>query len=110
VKDIRNLRRARNNAATGLGVQTTRALASDENAAKAFGTLAALNNAHSVTFLDKDGIDLLEVDGICVSSKLVVMNEVKATPSLYDVEDLIKRGRYLKGLLAYPDDYVTRPP
>ena len=77
-------------------MQATRTLASDKNAAKAFGTLAALNDAHSVTFLDKDGIDLLEVDGICVNSKLVVMNEVKATPSLYDVEHLIK-------LMTHPD-------
>ena len=109
LKDIRNLKRARNNVATGLEVQTTRTLASDRNAAKAFGPLAALNDAHSVTFLDKDGIDLLEVDGICVSSQLVVMNEVKATPSLYDVEELIKRGRLLSLLLASPDDYVTKP-
>ena len=38
-----------------------------------------------------------------------VMNEVKATPSLYDVEELIKRGRLLKFILASPDDYVTKP-
>jgi hypothetical protein len=55
-------------------------------------------------------IILLEADGLCLNSKLVVLNEAKATPSSFDVNGLTKRGLLLKLILASPDGYETKPP
>ena len=111
-KNLKNLERVRSSVAYGLEVETTRALAADESAEKEFGTLTALNDARAVTFVQKGkpGNILLEADGLCLNSKLVVLNEAKATPSSFDVNGLTKRGLLLKGILASPDDYETKPP
>ena len=111
-KNLKNLKRGRNNVAYGLEVETTRALAADESAEKEFGTLTALNDARAVTFVQKGepGNILLEAGGLCLNSKLVVLNEAKATPSSFDVNGLTKRGLLLKLILASPDDYETKPP
>ena len=55
-------------------------------------------------------IILLEADGLCLNSKLVVLNEAKATPSSFDVNGQTKRGLLLKLILACPDGYETKPP
>ena len=105
-------KRGRNNVAYGLAVETTRALAADESAAQEFGPLTALNDARAVTFVRKGrpGNILLEADGLCLSSKSVVLNEAKATTTSFDVNGLTKNGFLLKGILASPDKYETKPP
>ena len=50
--------------------------------------------------LCEPGNVLLEADGLCLNSKLVVLNEAKATPTSFDVNGLTKRGLLLKLILA----------
>jgi len=104
--------RGRNNVAYGLEAETTRALEASESAKKEFGPLTALNDARSVIFFrkGKPGKILLEADGLCLNSKLLVLNEAKAAPTSFDVEGLEKNGLLLKGILASPDKYETKPP
>ena len=108
---VNNLMRGRNNVAYGLEVETARALEASESAKKEFGPLTAVNDARSVIFFQKGkpGTILLEADGLCLNSKLLVLLEAKAAPTSFDVDGLTKNGFLLKGILASPDKYETNP-
>ena len=54
--------------------------------------------------------NLLEAEGLCLNSKLLVLNEAKATPTSFDLNGLTKRGLLLKLILPSPDDDENKLP
>jgi hypothetical protein len=103
--------------AHGLEQQCNRAAVASPTLIQLLGTLTLLNDGHSVKFFQKNENlnydNLMEVDGILLNHKVVVMNEVKNYPSLRNVEKCELRGILFEGVLrkiaATPDGYKTEP-
>lgn len=103
--------------AHGLEQQCNRAAVASPTLIQLLGTLELVNDGHSVKFYRKNKnlnyYNLMEVDGILLNHKVVVMNEVKNYPSLRNVANCAYRGIAFEGVLrdiaATPDDYKTEP-
>ena len=61
-------------------------------------------------FFDATGKEVLQADGLVVSSVVVLLNEAKHKPTLADVADQVRRKGQLEGVLANPSAYATAPP
>ena len=117
LRQVTNLEDNRRNTAHGLKQECNRAAANSGTLRKLLGTLKLVNDGHSVKFSKKNKNlkfdDVMEVDGILLNTKVVVMNEVKNSPSLKNVAKCANRGLLFEALLwkmaATPDDYKTEP-
>ena len=105
----------RQNTAHGLEQESNRAAANSPTLRQLLGTLKLVND--SVKFYKKNKNlkfdDVVEVDGILLNHNVVVINEVKNSPSLKNVAKCANRGLLFECLLrkiaATPDDYRTEP-
>jgi len=117
MRTVNNLEAYRQNTAHGLEQECNRAAAASPTLRQLLGNLTLLNDGHSVKFYKKNKNlnydNLMEVDGILLNHKVVVMNEVKNSPSLRNVEKCELRGvlfeRMLRKIAATPDGYKTEP-
>lgn len=90
--------------ATGaLEKATARALASDAGLLRAFGPLAAVNSAECFAVFESRGgaqLPKIEVDGLVVGARFVLLNSVKHTPTLAHVTEAVTAAETLQALLA----------
>ena len=111
---VNNLEANRQNTAHGLEQEWNRAAEKSVPLRQLLGTLKLVNDGHSVKFKKKNKNDnfddVMELDGILLNHKVVVMNEVKNCPSPKNVAKCAVRWLTFKSLLwkiaATPDDYI----
>jgi hypothetical protein len=114
---VNNLAANRQNTAHGLEQECNRAAEKSLPLRQLLGKLKLVNDGHSVKFKKKNKNDnfddVMEVDGILLNHKVVVMNEVKNSPSPKNVAKCAGRWLMFESLLskiaATPDDYKTEP-
>jgi hypothetical protein len=109
-EDVSNLKRAGTNMSGGQEQATTKAILTSLSLIAEFGELRPIADGQSVIFLDHSGKPRLEVDGLVVNSTVVIVNEVKQTPTLADVNEQAPRMALLELILANPSAYTTKPP
>ena len=109
-EDVSNLKRAGANLSGGLEQATTEAISTSPSLIAEFGRLHSIAGGQGVVFFDHSGKSRLEVDGLVVSSAVVIMNEAKQTPTLMDVGHQLPRKAQLEYILANPSAYTTKPP
>lgn len=117
MRTVNNLEAYRQNTASDLVQTCNRAAVASLTLTQLLGTLTLLNDGHSVKFYKKNKNlnydNVMEVDGILLNRKVVVMNEVKNSPSLRNVEKFAGRKFMFGGLLleiaATPENYKTEP-
>ena len=109
---VTNLQAHRKNASNGQERATTLAIASCEQVRKEFGPLTLVGEGESITFSDKNDENpnpVLEADGIIANTNSVLLNSVKHSPKVEDVDSLLWAKVVLEGILARPSSYTSSP-
>jgi hypothetical protein len=98
------------NTSTGHEHATTQAIVRCEAMRKQFGELHVVNDGYPVVFSnDSNGEKVLEADGLVVNSVVLLLNEVKHTPSLADASLQQTRARTLAAILSNPSAFSSEP-
>ncbi len=108
-EDVSNLKRAGTNMSGGQEQATTKAILTSPSLIAEFGMLRSIADGQGVTFFDHSGKPRLQVDGLVVSSSVVIINEAKEAPTLADVSVQSPRKALLELILADPSAYTTTP-
>jgi hypothetical protein len=107
---VTNLQAHRKNSSNGQERATTLAIASCEQVRKEFGPLTLVGDGESITFSDSDGEkQVLEADGIIANTNSVLLNSVKHSPKVEDVDSLLLDKVVLEGILSRPSSYTSFP-
>jgi len=96
------------NHASGIELQTTRAIASDKSLQKLYGEMSVVNEGESVTFM-LNGDKYLECDGLVKNTDTVLLNEAKAKPTASHIDSLEKKVGKLQKVLQDPHLYSSEP-
>jgi len=96
------------NHASGIELQTTRAIACDKSLQKLYGEMSVVNEGESVTFM-LNGDKYLECDGLVKNTDTVLLNEAKATPTASHIDSLEKKVGKLQKVLQDPHLYSSEP-
>jgi hypothetical protein len=108
-EDVSNLKRAGSNMSGGQEQATTKAILTSPSLISEFGELRSVADGQGIIFFDHSGKPRLEVDGLVVSSAVVLVNEAKHTPTLADVSEQAPRKALLELILSNPSVYSTQP-
>jgi hypothetical protein len=106
-EDIDKLKSLINNQAR---VKTTRSIFSNPVVKANYGELQLINLGESVQFSRQGSkFPFLECDGLIKTSTSALLNEVKASPKMEDVDDVLDRAGKLLQILRKPYLYVSKP-
>ena len=97
------------NTSKGQECATTQAIAQCPAMRKEFGALHVFNDGYPVVFYDDRGVQVLEADGLVVNSVVLLLNEVKHTPTSEDASLQQGRARTLVGILSNPSAFSSEP-
>lgn len=106
---VTNLEAHRKNSSNGQERATTRAIATSEHVRKEFGSLTLVCAGESILFYDTDEKPFLEADGIIANTTSVLLNSLKHSPKLEDVESLVWATKSLERILARPSGFTSDP-
>ena len=106
--NVNNLLAHRKNSASGQEMATTLAIASCDELSTEFGSLMLVGDGGSIIFSDHNGARL-EVDGLIVNTSVVLLNSVKHSPKVEDVESLLTDKTLLEYIIAHPSGFTTIP-
>lgn len=109
--EVTNLLGFRDNAATAFEMESTKALARDEQLLHTYGKLQLLNEGRSVTFFDvSTNQPYLELDGVVVNTTVALINEAKSSLQKQHVDNLkdVKLEK-LEQIIAKPHLYRSEP-
>ena len=115
--EVENLHKFRDNIAKGLEKQSNIAVKNSEFLKGALGPLTPVANGSPVQVrrLNKNNkfVTRMEIDGVFLNTKVVVMNEARLAPSESRVEKLVSRREQFEGLLnamhKSPEKFDTVP-
>jgi hypothetical protein len=108
-EQVRTLDDTLKSRAKGIELQTTKAVVRDPTLLKKVGPLRLLNDGGSVVFL-RNGKRKLEADGLALNTSTLVLNEAKSTADADSVEQVLDGILVLRGVLAAPSEYTSKPP
>jgi len=98
------------NTSTGHEHATTQAIARCATMRKQFGELHVVNDGYPVVFYDdNNGEKVLEADGLVKASMVLLLNEVKHTPSSSDASLQPTRAHTLAAILSNPLAFSSEP-
>ena len=98
------------NTSTGHEHATTQAIARCEKMREQFGELHVVNNGYPVVFYDKNREKtVLEADGLVVNSVVLLLIEVKHTPTEGVASIQQQRAGILVGILSNPSAFSSDP-
>jgi len=99
-----------NDTSTGHEHAMTQAIVRCETMRAQFGELRVVNDGYSVVFYDdNNGEMVLEVDGMVANAGVLLLNEVKHTPSLADAYMQQGRACTLAAILSNPSAFSSEP-
>ena len=98
------------NHSSGIEHQTTKAIVRDASLIDEFGPLQLVSDGRAVTFFNATTrMKALEVDGMVLSTSVLLVNESKAAPVASDAADAVRSVAILRDILRHPSRFSSEP-